>query len=178
VPLTIHSAQSEERRRLADDVLDELTAWNPRDRRQAFKAWLAGSLSLVHLHVLTILEADGPQSMSRLADALDVSVASTTGIVDRMEQRHLVDRQADSDDRRMVVVHMLEAGADIFRQMSEHRRQSLTRLLDRLTDEELSALLTGLRALRVAREAEASAEAEPTTSAQVPNTSATEQTTA
>ena len=58
-----------------------------------FRRWLAGSLSIVHLHVLTILEADGPLSMGKLAEALDVSVASATGIVDRMEQRGLVERR-------------------------------------------------------------------------------------
>jgi DNA-binding MarR family transcriptional regulator len=153
VTLNTHADQSNERRRLADDVLDELTAWNPRDRMRAFKSWLAGSLSLVHLHLLTILEAHGPQSMSKLADALGVSVASATGIVDRMEQKRLVERRADPDDRRVVMVQMLERGAVTFQKVAEHRRRSLTGLLDRLTDEELSAFLIGLRALRAAREA-------------------------
>lgn len=151
--LNINGSHSDDRRRLAGGVLDELTAWNPRDRMSTFKTWVAGSLSLVHLHVLTILEASGPQSMSRLADALDVSVASATGIVDRMERRGLVQRRPDPDDRRMVVVHLLEQGAEIFPQLAEHRRQSLSDLLDRLTDDELSAFLTGLRALRAARAA-------------------------
>jgi DNA-binding MarR family transcriptional regulator len=159
--LKINPERSDEGRRLADDVLNELTAWNPRERMYAFKKWLTGSLSLVHLHVLTILEADGPQPMSRLAEALDVSVASATGIVDRMERRLLIERRPDAGDRRMVVVHVLDGGVDIFRQLAEHRRRSLTSLLDRLTEEELSALLTGLRALRAAREA-LSAEAGPT----------------
>jgi ATP-binding cassette subfamily B protein len=151
--LNTHADQSNERRRLADDVLDELTAWSPRDRMRAFKSWLAGSLSLVHLHLLTILEAHGPQSMSKLADALGVSVASATGIVDRMESKHLVERRPDPDDRRVVMVHMLERGAVTFQKVAQHRRKSLTGLLDRLTDEELSAFLIGLRALRAAREA-------------------------
>jgi DNA-binding MarR family transcriptional regulator len=161
VTLTINPDHSDERRRVAEGVLDELTSWNPDDRMRAFKSWLAGSLSLVHLHVLSILEAGGPQSMSHLADALDVSVASATGIVDRMEHRGLVTRLPDPDDRRMVVVHMLEPGVDIFRQLKEHRRVGLTRLLDRLTDDELTAFLTGLRALRAARET-VTAEAEAT----------------
>jgi DNA-binding MarR family transcriptional regulator len=153
VTLNISTTDSDDRRRLADEVLDELTAWNPRERMLAFKSWLAGSLSLVHLHVLTILEAGGPQSMSRLADALDVSVASATGIVDRIERRGLVERRPDPDDRRMVVVHLLDHGREIFQQLAQHRREGLTRLLARLTDDELSALLTGLRALRAARKA-------------------------
>jgi DNA-binding MarR family transcriptional regulator len=157
VTLNINASHSEGRRRLTDDVLDELTAWNPRERMLAFKSWHAEALSLIHLHVLTVVESSGPQSMSRLADALDVSVASATGIVDRMEKRGLVERRPDADDRRMVVVHLLQAGTDIFRQLAEHRRQALSGLLDRLTEDELSALLTGLRALRGARQAVAAA---------------------
>ena len=68
------------RRRTLEDLLDELTAWGPRERAGAFKHWLRGSLSLVHLHVLTVIQVNGPLSMSKLADALDVSVANLTGI--------------------------------------------------------------------------------------------------
>ena len=39
--------------------------------------------------------------MSQLAEALDVSQASATGIVDRMEQRGLVSRQRNDEDRRV-----------------------------------------------------------------------------
>lgn len=146
---------------LAEDALEALTAFDPTELMQALRSWLAGSLSLVHLHVLAILRAGGPESMSRLADALDVSVASASGIVDRMERRGLVERRPDPDDRRVVVVHMLERGTDIFRQLAGRRRGALRRLLDRLTEEELAALLTGLRALRAAREAQMAEPAPP-----------------
>jgi DNA-binding MarR family transcriptional regulator len=135
------------------EVIDELTAWNPRERMGMFRKWLAGSLSIVHLHVLTILEAGGPLPMGRLADALDVSVASATGIVDRMEQRGLVERRDDDRDRRIVVVHPAPAGLDVFRDLGKHRRAALQLILERLTDHELQSFLVGLRAMRVAREA-------------------------
>ncbi len=128
-----------------------MTSWSPSERMMAFRSWLKGSLSLIHLHVLTILEADGPIPMSRLADTLDVSVASTTGIVSRMEERGLVERSHGETDRRVVLVQATAAGVAIFRDMTEHRRKSLTHLFTRLTDEELTALLTGLRAMRAAR---------------------------
>ena len=92
--------------------------------------------------------------MGRLAELLDVSVASATGIVSRMEKRGLVVRRHDEDDRRVVVVERSDAAEQIFR---GHRRTpagcGLTRLLDALTDDELSALLTGHRALKAARAA-------------------------
>ena len=136
---------------LIAELIDEMTAWSPGDRMKAFRSWLKGSLSLIHLHVLTIIEAEGPIPMSRLADTLDVSVASTTGIIGRMEERGLVERSHGEADRRVVLVQATAAGTAIFSDMRDHRRQHLTKLLGRLADDELAALLTGLRAMRTAR---------------------------
>src|ERR1700675_795302 len=125
----------ERHRRLADELANELASWNPRERMGAFKSWHRGALSLVHLNVVTVIEVEGALSMGRLAEALDVSVASVTGIVSRMEQRGLVERRHAEDDRRVVVVHLTEAGARIFRDIEARRREGLGRLLERLTDE-------------------------------------------
>lgn len=139
------------RRRLTNDLLDEMTVWSPGDRMRTFRSWLRGSLSLIHLHVLTVLEADGPQSMSGLAEALGVSVASATGIVDRMGQRGLVERRARPSDRRVLEVHQTDAGRAVFRDLEAERRAHLEQILERLTSRESAALLLGLRALRRAR---------------------------
>jgi DNA-binding MarR family transcriptional regulator len=136
---------------LIAELVDEMTSWSPRERINVFRSWLKGSLSLIHLHVLTVLEADGALPMSKLAETLDVSVASTTGIVGRMEERGLVERSHGAADRRVVLVRPTPAGISIFRDLTEHRRQQLTTLLERLTRDELAALLTGLRAMRNAR---------------------------
>ncbi len=146
-----NGAPSSERRGLADELLDELTAWNPRDRVGTFKRWHAGALSLVHLNVLTLLEARGPMSMSHLAEALDVSIASATGIVTRMERRGFVERRHDAADRRVVLVHPTDRGGGVFREMEAHRRDRLGGLLLELSEDELAGLLAGLRALRAAR---------------------------
>ncbi|HET9084613.1 MAG TPA: MarR family transcriptional regulator [Candidatus Limnocylindrales bacterium] len=128
-----------------------MTSWGPRERAGAFKHWLRGSLSLVHLHVLTVLQVNGPLPMSKLADELDVSVASLTGIIDRMEARGLVERHREPDDRRVIVVHRTDAGDAVFGEMAAERRKHLEGLFDRMTDEELESFLVGLRALRRAR---------------------------
>jgi DNA-binding MarR family transcriptional regulator len=134
------------------ELVEEMTSWSPKDRMHVFRSWLKGSLSLIHLHVLTVLEMGGPLPMSKLADTLDVSVASATGIVSRMEERSLVERQHDAEDRRVVLVIPTETGLAVFRDMMEQRREHLTGLLMRLDDTELQAFLTGLRAVRAARE--------------------------
>jgi DNA-binding MarR family transcriptional regulator len=144
--------QNPSRRKTLDDLLDEFTFWGPRERAGAFRQWLRGSLSLVHLHVLTVLEADGPLSMSKLAESLDVSVASATGIVDRMEQRGLVERRREPDDRRVVLVQTTKAGTAVFDDLAQERRKHLAGLLDRMTDAELQGMLVGLRAMRRVRQ--------------------------
>lgn len=115
--------------------------------------WSAGPLSLVHLHVLTVLESEGPSTMRGLAESLDVSQASATGIVDRMEQRDLVERSRDPDDRRVVRVSLTDTGRRLIDGVAAERRERLGLLLDRLTDDELEGFLHGARALRRAREA-------------------------
>lgn len=138
-------------RALVNDVIDELTSWNPREFIAAFQRWHHGAFSLIHLNVLTLLEAHGVLSMSHLAEALDISVASVTGVVDRMEKRGLVERRHDTEDRRVVLVYPAEGARTVFGEIDARRRKGLATLLDHLTDDDLRGLLQGHRALRAAR---------------------------
>jgi len=145
------SAKATRRALLEHAVLEELTAWNPREFLGAFKRMHKGSLSLVHLNVIIELEALGPMPMGRLAEALEVSVASATGIVDRMEKRGFVERRHDDGDRRVVLVESTPAAAAVFDSLQQRRREGLARLLKGLSDRQLASLITGHRALRRAR---------------------------
>ena len=139
------------RAKLERDVVDELSSWNPREFMSAFRRWHQGSISLIHLNLLVLLEAEGPMSMSRLAEALDVSVASATGIVDRMEARDLVQRRHDTNDRRVILVEPAAGATALFEGIDARRRKGLETLLGKLSDDELGGLLRGHRALRAAR---------------------------
>ena len=138
-------------RPLVGQVVDELTMWNPREFIAAFQKWHQGAVSLVHLNVLALLEASGPMPMGRLADQLDISVASITGVIDRMEARGLVERRRGTEDRRVILVHPGKGGRKLFEDIGKRRRLGLAALLSKLTDEQLEGLLEGHRALRAAR---------------------------
>ena len=147
------SDASPERNALAEALLSELTAFRPQDGMAAFRRWHRAAFSLVHLNVVTALQAEGPLSMSQLADALDVSMASATGIVTRMEIRGLVERRHATDDRRVVEVHLTEQGAGLFGELEQRRYEHLREIIGLLTDEERAGFLTGLRAMQAARRA-------------------------
>lgn len=133
-------------------VLAELNQISFRDFQGALKRFHAGSLSIVHLNLLMLLRFNGPLTMSRLAELLDVSVASATGIVDRMEKKGVIERRRNDDDRRVVEVHVSEQGQQVFTAMQAERLGQMTRLLSYVSDKDLRSLLTGLRAVREARD--------------------------
>ncbi len=140
------------RQTLLAELLDEITAHSPATAMHAMRHWPAGRLSLVHLNILFLLDVEGPMPMRSLAEAMDVSQASATGIVDRMEQRDLVERQRDDEDRRVVRVALTAEGSRLIAGMAAERRDHLAAFLDELTDDELSGFLVGVRAMRRARE--------------------------
>jgi len=140
-----------DRTRCIADLLEELGSHSPADAMRAMRHWPGGRLSLVHLNVLFLLEHDGPLPMRSLAEAMDVSQASATGIVDRMEQRGLVERQRDEDDRRVVRVAVTDEGRDLIAGMVAQRRDHMAQMLETFTDEELAGFLAGTRAMRRAK---------------------------
>src|SRR5512137_319741 len=117
-----------DRQSLVQELLDELAAHSPAAAMRHMRHWPGGRLSLVHVNVLAILELDGPLTMHGLAEAMDVSQASTTGIVDRMEQRGLVERQRDDDDRRVVRVALTDEGRRLIAGMTAERRDHLAEM--------------------------------------------------
>ena len=151
-----------DRHALIAQILDELSGQGFKEAFKHMRQWPAGRLSMVHLNVLMTLDADGAMPMGALADALDVSQASVTGIIDRMEQRGIVERVRDAEDRRVVRVAMTDEGRRLIGLLAAQRREHLAQLLEELETGEIQGFLTGLRALRRARErrhAEATGEA-------------------
>jgi DNA-binding MarR family transcriptional regulator len=94
-----------------------------------------------------------PRTPADLAEMAGVTRATITGLVDTLERDGLVTRSHDSDDRRMMVIHLTPKGhASLeevmpghFKQMasqmaplSEHERRTLVRLLNKIAGDQAS----------------------------------------
>jgi len=111
-------------------------------------------LSPVQVHVLRAL-GESSLPMSSLADFLGCDASNVTGLVDRLEARGLVVRQSAQHDRRVKLLVLTEAGAEL-------RTRLLARLMApppsiaALSAEDLRALRDIMRrALENLRSAEA-----------------------
>jgi DNA-binding MarR family transcriptional regulator len=65
---------------------------------------------LADLRSLRVLRDLGRVPISRFADARGISRSTATGLVDRLETRGLVAREASSDDRRVVSIGLTPRG--------------------------------------------------------------------
>jgi MarR family transcriptional regulator, organic hydroperoxide resistance regulator len=74
-------------------------------------------LSPTQVHVLRLLEPGKAVPMGRLAGGLGCDASNITGVVDRLEARGLVQRQAAERDRRVKVLVVTERGLDLRRRL-------------------------------------------------------------
>lgn len=114
-------------------------------------------ISMSHLHVMWMLQRHGELSMSRLATMLDVSDSNATGLIDRMEERGLVERVRVPDDRRVVRVALSDHGREMLQQADVLRSDLMATILGRLDERQLERLALALadvrEAIRAARDA-------------------------
>ncbi len=123
-------------------------------RCAAMAGLMRQEVSMGQLHVLWLLEHHGPTAMTRLAERLGVSLPAATGLMDRMEERGLIERLRDDDDRRKVVVRPGPAGRLALEQTEGLRRDRLRRILSRLDDRRLRRARQAVRDVREAAIAE------------------------
>jgi DNA-binding MarR family transcriptional regulator len=89
-------------------------------QRRAMLA-LAGEfeLSPPQLLALNALDPGDPRPMSELAGALRCDASNVTGIVDRLEDRGLVERRPAEHDRRVKHLLLTERGRELRDQVAE-----------------------------------------------------------
>ena len=114
-------------------------------------------VSMSQLHVMSILERHGDMPMSRLAEMMDISLSNATGLIDRMEERGFVERVRVPDDRRVVLVRIMETGRRLLDDIEVLRAETLRTVLDRLDPSQLDGIARATTDLRDALAAVAAA---------------------
>ena len=104
------------------------TSWMNKATREAYILRVSGYQQIA---ALKTLHERGAIPMSELAGSLRCDTSNVTGIVDRLEQRGLVERRNDASDRRVRLLELTERGAELGREVGRRMRRppaELTRL--------------------------------------------------
>lgn len=110
-----------------------------------FRAWAELGLTTAQLRVLFLIRANHGVTAGELANRLSVTPPTISGIVDRLVKLNLVAREADATDRRLVRNTLTPDGKAICSRMARGGDMFSRRIMSEMTDEDLDALIRGLR---------------------------------
>lgn len=96
-----------DRHEAASNVVASFLVWSSRTLRRLSTDT---GLSFVQLLLIRNLEARGPMRMGAASDDLALADGVMTGVVDRLEERGLVERVKDPKDRRAILIGLTEEG--------------------------------------------------------------------
>lgn len=134
-----------------DELIDSTLALSERAFRELFpilpKEWLSLDLSTPQLKVVLLLLVQGPSRMSIISSALGVSLATGTGVVDRLVERGIVVRQGDPEDRRVVLCRLSPKGEKMLLGLWKLAREHAEMMFRSLSVEQIMAVRAGLEAL-------------------------------
>jgi DNA-binding MarR family transcriptional regulator len=109
-------------------------------------------MSLTSLSTLATLDRTGPRRITDLAMIQGVAQPSMTVLVTTLERSGLVERRGDPADRRVALVALTAAGAELLRAQRRAGAEAIIQLIGKLPADEAAALAAAIPALRHLRE--------------------------
>jgi DNA-binding MarR family transcriptional regulator len=109
--------------------------------------WLKFDITMPQLKVVLLLHMTGSVRMSDIASALGVSLATATGVVDRLVERDIVQRESQPDDRRVVLCRLSEKGQKMIGGLWQLSHDSIKELLDGMDSTQLGSVTEALEAI-------------------------------
>ncbi|OLN22614.1 MarR family transcriptional regulator [Domibacillus antri] len=82
----------------------------------------------------------GDTTIGELSSRMFLACSTTTDLVDRMEKANLLERIRDTEDRRIVRIHLLPEGERIIEEVIQRRRQYVDSVLNNFSEEEVDGL--------------------------------------
>ncbi len=134
------------REELEREVLAQYRAMMHRFKASSGGAWMEIDLTLPQLRTLLILAEEGPLVIGQIAQRLGIGLSTGGHLVDRLVQAGLAERTEDSEDRRRTLARLTPKGEELHARLL-NRVQHIQTLIQKLDEDDLVALLQGLRAL-------------------------------
>jgi DNA-binding MarR family transcriptional regulator len=141
---------SPSRNDLLGEALEEVLSLMSIQRRAFCAEPVHREVSMLQVYILFTLQERGSMTVSDLGHLLQISAPSASSIVDRMEERELVERVRDDADRRVVHVDISATGRSTIERLTGMKRDHIQSVFGLMTDDELEDVIRGSRAVRAA----------------------------
>ena len=104
-------------------------------------------VSSSQLNCIVALYESGPMPPSQIARHIMVNSSTVTGIIDRLEQKGLVERWRISPDRRVITIHLTKEGKRLAKNAPPPIQQILIDGLKTLPHHEIEQIVSSLHLL-------------------------------
>ena len=101
-------------------------------------------VTLPQLRTLVVVSLQGAQTVSALAERLDVHASTMTRMCSRLVARGLVVRTASASDRREVVIELTPQGQRLVDEVMDKRRRDIDAVVRRMTIEDRDRVVSAL----------------------------------
>jgi DNA-binding MarR family transcriptional regulator len=121
-------------------------------RRKLLKAALDNisvDVSPLHFEIMRLLKENDTLHITEIGERLQLARAQMTHLIDKLVELGMVERQADSADRRVTNILLTDKGSDFLDEHGGNIWKATKEFLSGLTDEELADLSASLERLRV-----------------------------
>src|SRR5579859_7858614 len=145
------------REELEHEVLAQYRAMMQSFKASSAGAWMEIDITFPQLRTLLVLAEEGPLVIGQIAHRLGIGLSTGGHLVDRLVQAGLAERTEDSEDRRRTLARLSPKGEELHARLL-NRVQHIQTLIQKLDEDDLAALLQGLRALNQVIDEESRAE--------------------
>ena len=106
------------------------------------------------LACLRFIQSESPSTLSQLADGVSLSPPTVSGIVDRLEDRGLVTRERQRDDKRRVLIALTKTGRSTLQRAPSPLQEQFSHQFRALPNRRQAGLERALRQIVTMMEAE------------------------
>jgi DNA-binding MarR family transcriptional regulator len=132
----------------ADELVDLAEALNSIAKLYQFRSLdrrLYGTLTVSQSYCLHLLYFQGPCTMNEIAKALQITLSTTTGVIDQLEKKKLVRRIDHPRDRRSLHAELTPPGRKLYRSAHHAFLSHIVPLWERRTPSQRKEALRFLR---------------------------------
>lgn len=97
---------------------------------------MESKITFPQMVILNILHEKGESKMTQLANAVNVTTAAMTGVVDRLVRDGYAQRTSDENDRRVVKVNVTKKGAGLIERINKHKKAMIMDMFGKITQKE------------------------------------------
>lgn len=136
---------------VAEDLFSTLPLIDRSIRRKLLKTALTSfseDIAPPHFEIIKLLEEAGTLHVAEIGERLRIARPQMTHLIDKLVALDIVERQTDTEDRRMLNITLTNKGKVIFRERDSHVKNATKEMLSCLTDKELRDLSVSLRKLK------------------------------